>query len=211
MVEQKKQNLSDPKVRICVILLTTIVLGYFLKQRKGDNGALALDGYERVLLRASWTYNYKDVEEVARNSDIIAVVKVISATPSDKYLQYGVMQTIYTVQVIDDIYGGIGNEIQIVMTGGVSEEEKKIYEIADDPLMNIDDEYVIFAKENPDGSYTALSGFQGRYAVTDGYVSSLNVSNEQVAAPNAYSDISVTNIALDDFVGQVRQYIAFVE
>lgn len=108
------------------------------------------------------------------------------------------MQTIYTVQVIDDIYGDIGNEIQIVMTGGASEEEN-----IRDCEQSID-EYVIFAKKNSDGSYTALSGFQGRYAVIDGYVSSLNVSNEQVAASNVYSNISVTNIALDDFVGQVK-------
>lgn len=196
---------------ITVILLIIALVGCSSKQNDVDQMLLIEDGYEKVLLSASWSYNYEDVEEVSKNSDIIAVVKVVSSTISDKFMQYGVLQTIYTVEVVDAIYGDIGSEIQIVMTGGVSKEQKKIYEIADDPLMNINDEYVIFAKENTDGTYRALSGFQGRYAISDGNVYSLNVSNNQVATANTYSNIAVTGVALDEFIGQIEQYIDVIE
>jgi len=196
---------------ITVILLLTALIGCSSKQNDVDQMSLIEDGYEKVLLSASWSYNYEDVEEVSKNSDIIAVVKVVSSTTSDKFMQYGVLQTIYTVEVVDAVYGDIGSEIQIVMTGGVSKEQKKIYEIADDPLMNINDEYVIFAKENNDGTYRALSGFQGRYVISDGNVYSLNVSNNQVATANTYSNIAVTGVALDEFIGQIEQYIDVVE
>lgn len=196
---------------ITVILLIIALVGCSSKQNDVDQMLLIEDGYEKVLLSASWSYNYENVEEVSKNSDIIAVVKVVSSTISDKFMQYGVLQTIYTVEVVDAIYGDIGSEIQIVMTGGVSKEQKKIYEIADDPLMNINDEYVIFAKENTDGTYRALSGFQGRYAISDGNVYSLNVSNNQVATANTYSNIAVTGVALDEFIGQIEQYIDVIE
>lgn len=77
--------------------------------------------------------------------------------------------------------------------------------------MKANDEYVIFAKENTDGTYRALSGFQGRYAISDGNVYSLNVSNNQVATANTYSNIAVTGVALDEFIGQIEQYIDVIE
>ncbi|MDP4090758.1 MAG: hypothetical protein Q8930_16025 [Bacillota bacterium] len=58
------------------------------------------------------------------------------------------------------------------------------YEIADDPLPDIDGEYLIFAKHNDDGSYTPLSGSQGRYDYKDGSISSLNYTHSGVRTPS---------------------------
>lgn len=126
----------------------------------------------------------------------------------DKYKSYGVDLTIYTAEIRESLFGKKDGTIRIVMTGMVDEKERKIYEIVDDPLMKLSDEFFVFAKSNEDGTYTILSGPQGRFEIIDNMVYSLNVSNEQVAKYNLDSNITISKQSKDDFYAQIKESVA---
>lgn len=157
-----------------------------------------------ILMSASWSYNYSDLEDLTQNSDLIALVSVDDST---SYITPdGIPMTNYSVLITTSIYGCSEDEvIDIVMTGGP--KDGAIYEIADDPLMNMQDNFIIFARENNDGTYTILSGPQGRMSVDNGLVSSLNVSNPQVRLYNSGSNISFSSVPLDDFIAEILSYV----
>ena len=83
---------------------------------------------------------------------------------------------------------------------------KKIYELDDDPLMQINDEYLIFANKNSDGTYTTLSGSQGRFEIEGNRVYSLNKSNAQVKKANVGSNIKVSGEDKETFIKSIRAY-----
>ncbi len=163
--------------------------------------------YEKVSLSANWAYNYGSVKELAEACDIAAYVKIKDLKFDDSYSSYGVKLTVYTAEICESLYGKEKGEIQIVMTGGIDESEKKIYEIADDPLMKKNDEFFIFARQNEDGTYTVLSGSQGRFEIVDNKVSSLNVSNTQVADNNLSSNIKVDQQDKAAFYAEISEYV----
>lgn len=181
---------------VCFVLVCSILCSYYLANSK--------DSPKTVLMSASWAYNYSDLEDLTQNSNLIAQ---ISVEDSNFYTtDYGIPMTNYTVNVITPIYGCIeGDSVNLVMTGGPDGDV--LYEIADDPLMSIHDDFIVFARQNDDGTYTVLSGSQGRMSVENNFVSSLNVSNSQVRTHNVGSNISIQNIPLNDFIAEVRSYI----
>lgn len=164
--------------------------------------------YEKVLLNASWSYNYENVQELADNCDLAAYVTITGLETDDKYKAYGVDLTIYTAEIRESLFGKEQGTIRIVMTGKIDEKEKKIYEIADDPLMEIGDEFFVFAEVNEDETYTVLSGPQGRFEIIDNMVYSLNVCNEQVAKYNSVSNITVDKHPKEEFYAQIKEYVA---
>ncbi|MGN1126604.1 MAG: hypothetical protein ACI4RI_04120, partial [Ruminococcus sp.] len=141
--------------------------------------------YEKVLLNASWDYNYSSVEELTNNSDLIALININKENLSTDECA-GIPMSTYTAKVKESVCGcKSGDNVDIVMTGGV--KDKKLYEVSDDPLMDEGDQYIIFAKKNKNGTYTILSGSQGRLEYKNGNVSSLNESNKQVMKYNLSS------------------------
>ena len=115
------------------------------------------------------------------------------------------IKTMYRAEVLHEIYVEKARDVEIVMTGGIV--DKTIHELADDPLMVVWDTFLIFARKNTSGTYTILSGSQGRFVVKDNRVSSLNVADPQVARAKQSSNISVRDVEYDLFVSQVESYL----
>lgn len=184
-------------VPVLVILAIGIIVKNFIIK---DNNQKEIE-----LLHASWTYNYEDIEEISQSSDIIALVKVRGVEKS--YEEYGIPFTNYLVDVITPILNVNKEEtFTIVMTG--RETEDKIYEVADDPLLKLKEEYLIFCKMNSDGTYQILSGPQGRLTHSNGKLNSLNVINSRVREVNPYSNITINNADADELISEIKSYIA---
>lgn len=178
----------------CIILASSLLVGIYIINQAP----------ETILMTASWSYNYSDLEDLTQNSDLIALVSV---DESNSYItDDGIPMTNYSVLIDTSIYGCSEDEtIEIVMTGGP--KDGAIYEIADDPLMDIQDNFIVFARKNNDGTYTILSGSQGRMNVENGLVSSLNISDNQVRLYNSGSNISFSSVPIDDFIAEIQSYI----
>lgn len=161
--------------------------------------------YKRVSMHASWSYNYGSVRSLTDNSNIIAMIKITDMKDTGE-LMPGIMSTTYTAQVRDLIYGNGEKEIDIFMTGGIDHDQKLIREIADDPLMSVNDEFLIFARKNESGTYTILGGPQGRFVVDNELVYSLEEYNAiGTAGIDTHSEIKGKNI--DDFIKEIKSYI----
>lgn len=184
-------------------LFIIMVLAVIMSAMTGCTKETKYSDYEKISLSASWSYNYASVEELSGSSDLIAVISIKEAVADDDFSGVNVLMTKYTATVKELIYGDDSEEIQIVMTGGIDHKEKKIYEITDDPLMNEGDEFLVFAKKNKSGTYTILSGSQGRFLIENNKVYSLNIANEQVKNSNKYSNIVVDGTEKDRFLDTV--------
>lgn len=171
----------------------------------GNSAQISLDGYEKPLLLASWDYKYSGVEELSSDCDIIAKVKVTSQTNGPK-MTSRLMSTIFTAKVEDLIYGFDEKEIDIFMTGGIDHDQKIIWEISDDPLMNIGDEFIVFADKNEDGTYTILGGPQGRFVIDNDCIYSLTEYNSAESA-EGINVLAVGGENLNDFIEEVKSYI----
>lgn len=159
-----------------------------------------------VLMSASWIYNYRDIEEISKDSDLIALVKVDSVAQTQ--VCDNLPFTSYNATITDFITGApdksTGDNIVIKMTGG--EHNSVVYEIADDPLLHPDDEFLVFCKKSSDGSYTIISGPQGRLEYCNGKLNSLNVSNARVRDANPYSSIVVNGADYDSMKLEILEY-----
>lgn len=183
---------------LCLVLLCSVVL----VACSNDAG----ETMDKVVMNASWVYNYKDVQELTEKSDLIAYVSINSM---ESYEENGIVKTKYQAEIVDEIYGEKTRTVEIVMTGGVV--GKTIYELEDDPLMSPKDEFMIFARKNTNGTYTILSGPQGRFVVEGNMVYSLNVAESQVAKANPYSNIKVDGVEKDLFISQIQAYLGAME
>jgi len=183
---------------LCLVLLCSVVLAAC-----SNNAGEKLD---KVVMNASWVYNYKDVQELTEKSDLIAYVSINSM---ESYEENGIVKTKYQAEIVDEIYGEKTRTVEIIMTGGVV--GKTIYELEDDPLMVPNDEFLIFARKNTNGTYTILSGPQGRFVVEGNMVYSLNMAESQVAKANPYSNIKVDGVEKDLFISQIQAYLGAME
>lgn len=170
-----------------------------------NSAQISLDGYEKPIFLASWIYRYSGIEELSSDCDIIAKVKVTSRRNGPKMTSQ-LMSTIFTAKIEDLIYGSDEKEIDIFMTGGIDHEQKIIQEISDDPLMNIGDEFIIFADKNEDGTYTILGGPQGRFVVDNECVYSLREYNSAYSA-EGINVLSTGGENLNDFIEEIKSYI----
>jgi len=194
------------KAIIAVLSITIILISVISLKQTTDTEDYSK--YKKVYLNASWAYNYEDVSELADSCDLAAYVSVTGWEPNNKYKDSGIDLTVYTAEILDSLFGKQEGTIRIVMTGRIDEKEKKIYEIADDPLMKPGDKFFVFAKANEDGSYTILSGPQGRFEIVGDAVYSLNVCDDQVKQHNSSSNITVNNQTKEDFYAQINTAIA---
>lgn len=167
----------------------------------GCSSKTATDKYEKVIMHASWSYGYGSIEEMTKASDIVAIVKIKGA---ENVLDSGIHFTNYTADVKQLIRGNDEKEITIHMTGGVDDVTKSVYELSDDPLMQKDDEFLIFARKNQDGTYTILTGSQGRYVVKDNCVYPLNDSTVLVKSLKQRSKITADGETTEEFIEFVQ-------
>lgn len=175
----KKSVLTLSLIYLTMFLFFTACSKNDSEEIQKSNGKDNFSQYEKELLHASWAYNYENISELARDCDLAAYVTITGWNNNDEYESSGVDLVNYTAEIKDSLIGPKEGNITIVMTGKIDETDKKIYEISDDPLMKTNDSFFIFARANEDGTYTILSGPQGRYKIVDDLVYSLNVNNEQ--------------------------------
>ena len=196
------------KLQIATIAVFTIVIVFIstLGLRKASDTE-DYSKYKKVYLNASWAYNYEDVSELTENCDLAAYISVTGWESNHKYKDYGVDLTVFTAEIQDSLFGKKEGTVRIVMTGKIDEKEKIIYEIADDPLMKPGDKFFVFAKANEDGTYTILSGPQGRFVIVNDAVYSLNVCDNQVKMHNSGSNININNQSKEDFYSQINAAI----
>ena len=129
---------------------------------------------ETVYLNASWARSYSSINNLCSESDIVAIVKIKDVNKQYTIMS-GVPMTDFNVEVIIPIYGTKENDtIVITQTGQIQGNQK--FEIKEDPLMNINDEYLIFGRKNELGTITILGGPQGRFSYTNGEINNLFIS-----------------------------------
>lgn len=191
----KKRRLMMVLSLIILISLTTGIL--FLKDKMNNAQQ------EIQYLSASWPYNYSNLEEISKASDLIALIKVEGVSKS--YEARGIPVTEYKVQVLEPIYGTDETQLILFMTG--KEDKNKKIEIKDDPLPHADEEFLVFCKQNADGTTTVLSGPQGRLVYTDGKLNSLNAVNENAMAINSRSSIQIVNEDAETIIAQIKSYV----
>ncbi len=164
------------------------------------------DGYKTVSMHASWCDYYSGIEELckAESLDLIARVKIGDGKQEDKN---GLMMTTFAANVEELIYGNGEDIVNIIMTGGVDHDSKTIYEILDDPLMQKDDEFIIFARKNESGTYTVLGGPQGRFLIESDTVYPLYEWASQSDVEKANIVDEHNGISIDDFVKEIKSYI----
>ncbi|WP_195575472.1 hypothetical protein [Paenibacillus sp. 1001270B_150601_E10] len=110
-------------------------------------------------IEGSITRGYSSLNELAADSDVIAVVKVnkkLDHWVSDHLPAFNLEATILT-----PVFQSKPEEtIIITQIGGVMEfEGKKVNrQFKDDPPMEIGKEYLIFARHNDIGTYTIIGG-----------------------------------------------------
>lgn len=159
---------------------------------------------ETVYMSASWNYNYGNLYNISSDSDLIALIEV--TTPGDTIVENGLPFTTFTVDVITPVYqASEGESFTIYMTGGETDEQKM--EVIDDPLLQVGQEFLVFCKQNTDGTYQILGGPQGRLVYEDGMVSSLNIANERVAEANPYATVLVKNRDVESVIEEIQNYV----
>lgn len=154
-------------------------------------------------LNASWAYCYADINELTKDSDLIALIKVKGIEES---ASGSLPFTIYRVAVEDSVLGcEEGKEVLIYMTG-IKNSDFDI-SITDDPLLDEGDEFLIFAQKNSDETYTILSGPQGRLKYEDGKLTSLKYIYDEVARSNDFMPVDVKNEDYGNIVDEIKKLI----
>ncbi len=159
---------------------------------------------ETKYINASWSYNYADIKEISKVSDLIAIVHI--EKKASEYEKQEIPFTEYTASVMKPVYNSsAGQEVTIVMTG--ANNSNTHIEIADDPLLTSGEEFLIFAKHNTDDTYTILSGPQGRLVYSNGKLNSLQAVNARDRANNTDGNINVVNADAEEMCSKIRGYL----
>lgn len=134
------------------------------------------ESIERITASATWDTYYENIQEIALSSDIICVVKVLNVADTYYKTDYNIPFTEFQVEVVKALKGADEGDAFRVLQTGIS-TDTMIFEIEDDPLLVIGDEYLIFGEYNNLGTVTILGGPQGRYIYEDEMISSLTSSD----------------------------------
>ena len=155
-------------------------------------------------LKASWGYNYSDIQEISTASDLIAMIRVNKLISNSK--ENVIPFSTFEVQVIDPIYGcEDGETFPIIMTGLQNDKEK--IEIIDDPMLEVGQKFLVFTRKNEDGTYKILSGPQGRLEYKDGELNSLQFVNSNVRENNKDMNIKIKNVKAETLTNEIKDNI----
>ncbi len=149
-------------VTIFSIIAVVAIVGFLIVSNKEQK--------QTMYLEASWAEYFEDIDSLCENSDIIAIVKPTSVNKQGSSLGFPTID--FNADVVDLIYGNEElKQVVITQTGGYTDDT--IYEIADDPLLEIGQKYLIFGRFNDMGTVTILGGPQGRFLYDDGKLNNL--------------------------------------
>ena len=85
--------------------------------------------------------------------------------------------------------------------------EDYIMEVEDDPLIRDGEEFLVFCKQNKDGTFRVVSGPQGRMVYEDGKLSSLNTENSNARKTNVYMNIHINNVDAETLIDEIKEYL----
>jgi hypothetical protein len=174
------------------LLCAVVIITYANKRTKQE---------EVSFISASWAYNYANIDEITEDSDLIALIHVNDLLSEEQ--ENSLPFSIFEVEVIEAVYGcETGDKISIYMTGGHTNQKR--IEIKDDPILEKGQEFLVFTKENEDGTYRILSGPQGRLEYKEGVLNSLQFVNDRVKQYNVSMNISVQNQDAKTFMNNIR-------
>jgi hypothetical protein len=205
-------------------IVLVLSLGLFIRNDNSnlDNSNLDNSNLE-VTMSASWASNYENFEELTKDSDFIGLVEIIDVIgyetytaltePSDGREEIAgrgeIKFTVYSAKVLDSIVSD-KESIEITMTG-----KKGHSQIVDDPLMSIGDKWFIFANKNDNGTYSILSGPQGRYSYNEANdtISSMVFADSlfddsSIARTNENIGINIKDISLSDIKSEITSYVS---
>lgn len=153
-------------------------------------------------ISASWSYNYADIKEITKASDLIALVRVNKLISEIE--EYGLPFSTFEVEVIEPVYGcELGDNISIYMTGGHDENRK--LEIEDDPLLESGQEFLVFLQHNQDGTYTILGGPQGRLEYKDKRLNSMQYVNDRLKQYHSGMNINIQEEDAELFINDIKK------
>lgn len=172
-------------------------------------GTQIIQPIETSYTSVSSAYNYGDIEELAQNSDLIALVKVKGLVAYED-VTAGPFST-YEVEVIEPIYQcETGDKVKIFMTGGQNRKER--IEVNGDPLMEKGQEFLVFTTKNQKrtDTYSILGGPQGRLSYENGKLYSLHYakgSHIKSADSEAQFSVDIKDVPLHTMMDHINIYI----
>jgi hypothetical protein len=131
-------------------------------------------------LDASWAVTYRSLPDLKSNADVVArgkITKVIAQTEVKTVpftdFEFTVEQSIqdngHRLSALDK---SATAPITLHQTGGTVDNVR--FQIEDDPLFQVGEEYVLFLNEYKPGFYKVIGGPTGRFAVKQGIVTPIN-------------------------------------
>lgn len=154
-------------------------------------------------LHCSWSYNYKTIDEISQKSNITALINIEKKIKD--YTKDDIPFTDFNAKIINSPDSSlIGKSITITMTGAKNDE--KDFEVDDDPLMKVNNQYFVFLRKNKSGTYTILGGPTGRlvYDRQAKTVTSLNLKNKFKNNKNSINNFTVENKNIDEIMNEIK-------
>ena len=192
----KKKVISALVGFVMIIFMISCFLSLNLSKQK-----------EHIYASASWPKAYDDMLELADESNVIGVVEVISVD-KEYYIAENIPVTEFKVKVVLPIKGTSENSYYNVLQTGIN-NNTLWFEIEDDPLMQIGQQYFIFAFSNNLGSLSITGGPQGRFTYENEKITSIllpntNVAYRTTAASSIYSkDILVSDLDINKVIAKL--------
>ena len=158
-------------------MIFVILVGLTLSGAWFSYSSKNINPLKTEFLSASWSYGYGSITELAKESDLVALVQI-----EDKAQEWSLDQiplTDYKATIIKPIVNAKEGENILLTITGVNNINKHV-EIEDDPLFEKGEEFLIFAHKNDRGTYTILGGPQGRFKYINGELYSMKHVSERV-------------------------------
>lgn len=166
-------------------------------KRLGGSASEGKSREQAVLYHISWAYHYPDLKSMIRDSDLIVIGVVVNSS-SYSGGRYGIIFTDNKVKVERFLKGSSDGYIVVKQTGGVINDT--VYEVSDDPLMEVGEKAVLFLKYSPEtGKYYTTP--QGRLIVIGDKVYSLD---KVYPKRNIILPFSIDGLSLSDLIRIIR-------
>jgi hypothetical protein len=155
-------------------------------------------------MSASWPKRYSSISELANDDrvDLIISGTVVDSQEYQKYAKNGpgwYMKTNYTISINSIHYGKFDEKvIQVHQTGGHREDVLIMF--IEDPLMAIDDEYVLFLHKYTSDEYYVVGGPQGRFVINDELIYSLGEFTKNDEVSSLTHNLDTGGVKIDKFV-----------
>jgi hypothetical protein len=162
----------------------------------------------RRVLSASWATSYESVAAVTAASDavVIGTVSREIATENDTSRAGAVTATVvftdFEISVTEVLKGNVPDFIVLHQTGGRAGDV--LYEIDDDPLLEIGASYLLFLKLGASGRFHVAGGPDGRLLVESGSASSLSAVHPEAEI----DDLEIKQESLAALRTQIRAALA---